>query len=62
VALRHGLLAYVVAATVVDLWLRVPLSTDLTSFRGEPTLLVGGAIAFAALFAFRRLLVRAAAA
>jgi hypothetical protein len=62
VALRHGLLAYVVAATVVDLWLRVPLSTDLTSFRGEPTLLVGGAIAFAALFAFRKLLVRADAA
>ena len=52
VALRFGLLAYVVAATVADLWLRSPLSTELSSFRGEPTLLVSFVILAVALFAF----------
>jgi predicted metal-binding membrane protein len=55
VALRFGLLAYVVAATVVDLWLRNPLSTDLSTFRGQPTLLVSAVILAAALFAYRQL-------
>ncbi|HEY6546881.1 MAG TPA: hypothetical protein VI589_03210, partial [Vicinamibacteria bacterium] len=55
VALRFGLLAFVVAATMVDLWLRNPLSTDLTSFRGEPTLLVSAVILTTAIFAFRQL-------
>ena len=34
VALRFGLLAYVVAATVVDLWLKIPLTADLVQLPG----------------------------
>jgi hypothetical protein len=53
VALRFGLLAYVVAAATVDLWTRSPLSTDLASFRGEPTVFVSAVLFVALLYAFR---------
>ncbi|HVQ32182.1 MAG TPA: hypothetical protein VMV21_21460, partial [Vicinamibacteria bacterium] len=53
-ALRYGLLAYVVAATVADWWLNMPMSTDLSTFRGQPTLLVAAVIVGMTLHAFRR--------
>jgi hypothetical protein len=54
VALRFGLFAYVVAATVVDLWIRIPLTADLSSFRAPPTVLVAAVVLGTALYAFRR--------
>jgi serine/threonine-protein kinase len=54
VALRFGLLAYVVAAATVQLWLSTPLTTDLSSFRAEPTLFVSAVILGVTLYAFRR--------
>jgi serine/threonine-protein kinase len=52
VALRFGLLAYVVAATTVDLWLRTPLTTDVSSFRGEPTVFVSVVLLAIAVYGF----------
>jgi hypothetical protein len=54
VALRFGLFAYVVAATVVDLWIRIPLTADLSSFLATPTVLVAAVVLGTALYAFRR--------
>jgi hypothetical protein len=56
VALRFGLLAFVVSATVADLWLQNPLSTELSGFKGQPTLFVSAVLLAAALWAFSRVL------
>jgi len=56
VALRFGLLAFVVAATVTDLWLQNPLSTELSGFKGQPTLFVSAVLLAASLWAFSRVL------
>jgi len=53
VALRFGLFAYVVAATIVDLWIRIPLTADLSSFRAPPTVLVAVVVLGTALYSFR---------
>jgi hypothetical protein len=54
VALRFGLFAYVVAGTTVDLWMKTPLTTELSSFKGPPTVFVALVVAATAVYAYRR--------
>jgi len=51
VALRFGLLAFVVAATTANLWLGPPLASELSAFRAQPTWFVSGVIVASALYA-----------
>jgi serine/threonine-protein kinase len=53
VALRFGLLAYVVAGTVIDLLLTLPANTDLTDWTAAPMRIVYLVILGLAVWAFR---------